>query len=328
MPKRRLHLLWMGTFTIVLMVLVAPGAGGGSSGIAITACGQTVTTNAFLAHDLSCTGSGVIVGADKITVDLRGFVLSGDRDFADVGVDDEGGFDNVKIENGLVRNFGFGVLTDGSDGFGVSSVIASGNLVVGIGLIGDSDSVAGSTSSGNGGGIQITGTSPNVSSSTASGNENGGILVVGDEASVKSSTSFGNGSAGIAAAGDSVSITSSTANGNAFSGIQLGDGSDFAMIKSSNASGNGDNGIVIPEGSSASISSSTASGNATEGIRVDGDAARLKGNHTDANGFQGGNASDHFGLGIRVAGFTIPPTGTNVAHANDDPAECLPASLC
>ena len=328
MRKRRLHLPAAWILAAALVVLVAPGVGGGSSGTAITTCGQMVTTNAFLAQDLSCAGSGVIVGAANITIDLKGFMLSGDRDSADLGIDDTGGFDGVKVENGVIRNFGIGVLSDGADTFAVSSVIASGNLVVGIGLNGDSSSVTGSTSSENGGGINISGALAKISSSTASGNVNGGILVTGDRAAIKSSTTFGNGGAGIGVGGDSISITASTANGNAFSGIQLGNGSDFATIKSSTASGNGDDGIVIPEGSSASISSSTASGNATEGIRVDGDAARLKGNRADANGFQGGTVSDHFGLGIRVGDFTIPPTGTNVAHANDDSAECLPASLC
>jgi hypothetical protein len=59
----RLHLAGAGILIAAIVALVAPGAGGGSSGTAITTCGQTLTTNGFLVHDLSCTGDGVIVGA-------------------------------------------------------------------------------------------------------------------------------------------------------------------------------------------------------------------------------------------------------------------------
>lgn len=47
-------------------------------------CGQTVTTSITVAADQSCTGDGLIVGADGITIDLDGFTLSGDRDTGDV----------------------------------------------------------------------------------------------------------------------------------------------------------------------------------------------------------------------------------------------------
>jgi len=55
-----------------------------------------------------------------------------------------------------------------------------------------------------------------------------------------------------------------------------------------------------------------------------GDAALIKTNRLEANGFSGG-ASDLSGLGIEVTGYTTAPAGTNVALGNDDPAECTPA---
>jgi hypothetical protein len=76
-----------------------------------------------------------------------------------------------------------------------------------------------------------------------------------------------------------------------------------------------------------SIKSSTVFGNGSDGIVVNGNAASLKGNHADANGFPGG-ASDLTGLGIFVQGFTAPPVGTNDAGGNGDRAECDPAPLC
>ena len=88
----------------LVLVTVAPQANGGG-GTPITTCGQTVTTDAVLTQDLVCTGSGVIVGASGITVDLKGFTIRGDRGLGDYGIDDSGGFDSVTIKNGVLRNF-------------------------------------------------------------------------------------------------------------------------------------------------------------------------------------------------------------------------------
>ena len=73
--------------------------------------------------------------------------------------------------------------------------------------------------------------------------------------------------------------------------------------------------------------SSTASGNGGDGIAVFGESAQIKSNRADANGF-GSGLSDLSGRGILGIANTIPPVGSNSALGNDDPAECLPASLC
>ena len=70
----RLLLIAVG---VAVLVAVAPEAQG-KGGTPITACLQTVTTNAVLTHDLYCPGSsGILVGASGITIDLKGFVISG-----------------------------------------------------------------------------------------------------------------------------------------------------------------------------------------------------------------------------------------------------------
>ena len=79
-------------------------------------------------------------------------------------------------------------------------------------------------------------------------------------------------------------------------------------------------------GDSGSIKSSTASGNDGYGITVLGNAASLKSNQTDGNGFADGSALG--GLGINVTDYTTPPVGKNVARGNDDPTDCQPALLC
>ena len=141
-----------------------------------------------------------------------------------------------------------------------------------------------------------------ISNVVASGNTSDGIFVNGASASIESTTGSGNGDAGIDVLGALASITSST------------------------ASGNGDDGVDV-NGASASIKSVTAFGNGADGISVSSDAATIKSNQAKANGFPAG-ASDLAGLGILVFNFTTPPVGTNTALGNDDPAECVPASLC
>lgn len=141
-----------------------------------------------------------------------------------------------------------------------------------------------------------------VSRVHASGNLGDGIFVAGAAAAVSASTSSGNGGDGIYVLGASADVRSTTASGN------LG------------------NGIYV-SGVSAAIRWSVASGNAHHGIAVSGDAAVVEGNRAEANGVAAG-ASGLGGLGLDVFGYTRAPVGTNVAHGNDDSAQCRPASLC
>jgi parallel beta-helix repeat protein len=221
------------------LIAVVPKADGGGA-TPITSCGQTVTTNTVLIGDLDCSGSsGVIVGAAGITIDLKGFRLRGDRTSGHYGVDDGGGFANVRVRNGTVCNFASGVYANNADGFSVLGVVATGNLVSGIAL---------------------QGASVSVKSSVATSNGAEGILLGGQSTSVKSSSAIGNGSDGINLSnGGSQTVTSSLAVGNTGIGIHVLANSN-ASIKGSTASGNGSHGIVIT-GTGGQIKSNHADGN-------------------------------------------------------------------
>jgi len=276
----RCHRRISSAIAVAALIAVGPKAYG-SGATAITSCGQTVTTNAVLTQDLDCPGSsGVIVGASGITIDLKGFRLRGDRTQSHYGIDDSGGFANVRVKNGVLSNFDIGVYANNADEFSALGVVATANL---------------------GSGIALQGVAVSVKSSVAASNGADGIVLGGPSASVKSSTAFANADAGINLSnGGSLSVTSSIASGNAGIGIDV-----VATVD-------------------PSVKSSTASGNGSDGISVSGDAAHIKGNHADGNGFVVFGA----GLGIRTEGFSTAPTGTNLARGNDDPAECDPASLC
>ena len=223
---------------LVLVVVVAPEATG-KGGTPITACGQVVTTNALLTQDLVCTGDGIVVGASGITIDLMGFTIRGDRDVGDYGIDDSAGYDNITIRNGLIRNFYLGVDADGAaDSVSVSSLVANGNSVYGILIVGDSAKVQSSTASGNAtAGISVSGDFAQVKSLTASGNGSYGMIVGGDFARIKSSTAAGSSTIGFEVIGDSAQVTSSIATGNGVDGIYVN--GDAPSIKGNRADGNG-----------------------------------------------------------------------------------------
>ena len=68
-------------------------------------CGQTLTTSVKLTSDLvGCPGTGLVVGAAGITVDLNGHTVSGTNAAKSEGIADDG-HANVKILNGTVRGF-------------------------------------------------------------------------------------------------------------------------------------------------------------------------------------------------------------------------------
>jgi putative surface-exposed virulence protein len=269
----------------------------------ITTCGQVVTTNALLTQDLTCAGTGVIVGASGITIDLNGHVLKGDGTAGHYGIDNKSGYEDLVVKNGVVRNFDTGVYAIGyASRQTVSSVVVVGNVKQGIYVSGPSATIASSTAAGNGQtGIHVLVGPGSVTSSTASGNGLHGIWMEGTNQSVKSSTAVGNAGYGVVVSGDAASVTSASANGNKATGVRV-------------------------VGNLASIKSSTTSGNGDYGIAVSGDATVLQGNRAEANGFPGGN-SDGAGLGILASNYTVAPTGTNVARGNDDPAQCMPATL-
>jgi para-nitrobenzyl esterase len=74
-------------------------------------CGMTVLSNLKLDHDLTCGGNGLIVGADRIKIDLNGHSITGAGGGVGIGVTARSG---VSIIGGAVRNFEAGVRVNSS----------------------------------------------------------------------------------------------------------------------------------------------------------------------------------------------------------------------
>ena len=72
-------------------------------------CGQTITEDPVFTENLSCppgTGSGIIIGASDITLDLGGYTLSGYSPGTGVLA---AGYEGITIRNGTIDGFNDGV---------------------------------------------------------------------------------------------------------------------------------------------------------------------------------------------------------------------------
>jgi parallel beta-helix repeat protein len=104
---------------------------GGSPAHAAVSCGDTITADTTLHHNLAnCPNNGIIIGADNVTLDLNYHTIDGDAaptpgcprtEFCDVGVLNDG-HDGVTVVHGAVRQFDNGV----------SVAEASHNLLLGL----------------------------------------------------------------------------------------------------------------------------------------------------------------------------------------------------
>lgn len=104
-----------GAGLVTMALLLALTAGASAQNPVTVSCGETITSDTTLANDLmDCTGNGILIGADGITLDLNGHTVDGAQlgDFS--GIDNTAGHDGVTIENGSVRQFVEGVFVLGA----------------------------------------------------------------------------------------------------------------------------------------------------------------------------------------------------------------------
>ena len=113
--------------TILALALAGGLALGAGQASAQVSCGDVITTNTRLEADLNCTGDGLIIGRDGITLNLGHHTITGDGDSGDVGVSNEAGYDNVTVRKGAVENFGVGVSVEGARRNLISRMTTSGN---------------------------------------------------------------------------------------------------------------------------------------------------------------------------------------------------------
>src|SRR5947209_7758838 len=82
-----------------------PSAANAGSVSTVVRCGQTITASTRLANDLyGCHGSGLIIGAANVTLDLAGHTISGLNARGSEGIADDG-HQGVRVQNGTIQHF-------------------------------------------------------------------------------------------------------------------------------------------------------------------------------------------------------------------------------
>ena len=150
------------------VVGVAVLGGGKADAVQQVSCGDTITTDATLHHNLvNCPNNGIIIGADDVTLDLNYHTIDGDGEpfkpcseqFCDVGVLNTG-HDGDTVVHGSVRQFGDGVIVGTSRHTRLLGVSSSSNQFSAIVLTGCARSLvrnsSGSGSVADGQGLFLT----------------------------------------------------------------------------------------------------------------------------------------------------------------------------
>jgi parallel beta-helix repeat protein len=147
----------------VILALAVAGlmalSGGQAAAVQQVSCGDTITADATLHHNLvNCPNNGIVIGADDITLDLNYHRIDGDgtpavgcdpeTEFCDIGVLNLG-HDGVTVMHGSVREFDAGAVIGEARHNRLLDISSSRNRFVGIAVFDSARSVVrGSSGSG------------------------------------------------------------------------------------------------------------------------------------------------------------------------------------
>jgi hypothetical protein len=348
-----------------------PFTPGGSMFIPI--CGMHITSSIALGNDLPAAGlcgaeGGLVVDADKITIDLNGHTLNGDPTAGGIGID-VGAHTKITIKNGRLSGFDTGVrLTTGDaltldnvevrnamrDGVDVESgavTITKSALVHNSGnglLLGDGATAKVSTTyfvQNGADGVESTAASGSFTKIASISNAGAGLdfaATTAATAEISAAIVAGNGTSGIAVhAQSAVSLTKSLLLHDAQHGIVIAaQGSD--TLSGNLSAGNVQYGIETFEPTSATVSKNTLLGNGFDGAFFEKTTplVTLTGNTAIGNGQVGfhdvgqttltatKNRADANGDGGILLGSDATDGGGNTAHDNAGPSECFGPIVC
>lgn len=246
---------------LIVAAWVVPVAAQAAPASKVVRCGQTLTTSTRLANSLAaCSGSGLVIGADNITVDLAGHSISGVNAAGSEGIADDG-HRGVRIQNGTIANFFLNGV--GLRGAPRSEVCNMTIRKIGAGG-GETDVSAG----------VLVKDSPNTSV-TASAVINDVTAFQSDGVDVLSS-------AGTTVSGNRLAknswdglvvldspgtrVTGNALDGNQNQGVEVNLGSDGILLAGNHARNNVSNGLVVGAISGARIEGNTLTGNGESGL--------------------------------------------------------------
>ena len=143
------HVPRIGALCAVLTVS-ALVSGSGPALASQVSCGATITRDMKLTSDLAnCPNTGIVIGADNITLDLNGHTVGGDGSpvtscpevgSCDLGIDNAAGHARVTIRGGSIGGFEVGVYVGGASDNRIHRLSSADNSSLGI-LVVDSPGV-------------------------------------------------------------------------------------------------------------------------------------------------------------------------------------------
>src|SRR3954454_3984214 len=138
-----------GALCVVLTVFALCVSGSGPAVASQVSCGITITSDTKLTSDLTdCPSSGIVIGADNITLDLNGHTVGGDGapvascpegEACDVGVDNAARHAGVTIRGGSVRRFDVGVFIGAASHNRIHSLSSADNSSLGMLIVDSAD---------------------------------------------------------------------------------------------------------------------------------------------------------------------------------------------
>lgn len=246
-----------------VLVLVAGGclvgSGTAAAGAPAVRCGSTITKSTTLTADLlDCPGTGLVVGADGITLDLGGHTISGTNADGGEGIANDG-HAGVQIRNGHISGFRFnGVGIRGARGSVVRSLV-----IRRIGADGaEGEAVSAGIFVKDSPGSKLL--ANDVSNAVKAYQSDGVVVLASKGSTVRGNTLSGNNWNGLAlleSPGSRIADNELSGNGN--NGSEVNGGSDATWIVGNSADGNTNSGIVAGSGTGLHVTGNSAKGNDT-----------------------------------------------------------------
>ena len=257
-----------------------------SQAFASVGCGYTITTNATLNANIGpCSGPGLVVDANGITLNCAGYAISGASADAYAGID-LNWTARVTVENCNVTGFMYGFLLNSSVKSTLSKNTADSNDGNGFELdSSNSSALTGNTANNNSFGFYLSSSNSSaLTGNTANSNSFGFYLSSSSSNTLPGNTANNNSNDGFYIySSNSSAFTGNTANSNSF-GFYLDIASDSSALTGNTANSNSF-GFYLSSSNSSALTGNTANSNSFGFYLSSSDSNTFTGNTANNNSF-------------------------------------------